>query len=63
MLLARDLIFSAISLEVSIAVQDSEGLIFWLMQHGKNLEVLGPENVRNRLVSTLKETLRLYTWK
>lgn len=47
-------------LEVSVAVQNSDGLIFWLMQHGTHMEVLAPENVRTKLVATLKDTLSLY---
>lgn len=46
--------------ECHVRVMHSNGLIYWLMQHGKQVKVLSPDSVKDELVDSLKETLAQY---
>jgi len=46
--------------ECHIRVMHSNGLIYWLMQHGKQIKVLSPDSVKNELIQNLKDTLDQY---
>ncbi|WP_373485867.1 helix-turn-helix transcriptional regulator [Acetobacterium malicum] len=46
--------------ECHIRVMHSQGLIYWLMQHGSKVKVLAPEAVRDELIASLKATLAQY---
>ena len=43
-----------------VNVLEGEGLYYWLMQYGKNIKVLEPIKVREKLICQLKETLKIY---
>lgn len=46
--------------ECSMRVMHSNGLIYWLMQHGKQIKVLSPDCVKDELIESLKSTLAQY---
>ncbi|KNZ41719.1 helix-turn-helix transcriptional regulator [Acetobacterium bakii] len=46
--------------ECHVRVMHSKGLIYWLMQHGKQVKVLSPDAVKHELVDSLKATLTQY---
>ncbi len=46
--------------ECHIRVMNSQGLIYWLMQHGSKVKVLAPETVKNQLIASLTATMALY---
>lgn len=45
---------------ISVKVYESDGLYYWLMQHGENIEVLEPEDVRKEMRSRLIEAVKIY---
>lgn len=46
--------------ECHVRVMHSNGLIYWLMQHGKQIKVLSPDGVKDELIQSLKNTLDQY---
>lgn len=46
--------------ECHVRVMQSNGLIYWLMQHGKQIKVLSPDCVKDTLIESLKSTLAQY---
>lgn len=46
--------------ECHIRVMHSQGLIYWLMQHGSKVKVLSPEAVKKELLDCLRATLDQY---
>lgn len=45
---------------VTFEIQDSEGLINWLMQFGKIYKVVEPVEIKEKLIRRLKETIEKY---
>lgn len=43
-----------------ISTQDSDGLYYWLMQRAASVQIVGPTQIREKLVQQLKSTLNLY---
>lgn len=59
----NDLIIAKVEdemIEVSVGVRDGEGLYYWILQHGSNMEVLSPNEIRQEVKKRLKNTLKLY---
>lgn len=56
----RILSYDAENADISIKTYESDGLYYWLMQHGENVKVLEPENVRDEIKSRLKSALSMY---
>jgi predicted DNA-binding transcriptional regulator YafY len=59
----NDLIISKVEeemIEVSVGVRDGEGLYYWILQHGSNMEVISPIEIRQEVKKRLKNTLKLY---
>lgn len=50
----------AAGFECHVRVMHSQGLIYWLMQHGPKVKVLYPETVRDELIASLQATLAQY---
>jgi predicted DNA-binding transcriptional regulator YafY len=46
--------------ECHIRVMHSQGLIYWLMQHGDKVKVLSPDAVKDELIASLQATLTQY---
>lgn len=46
--------------DITVEVNDGNGLYYWLMQHGTNIKVVSPQNVIDKLKLKLQETLELY---
>lgn len=46
--------------ECHVRVMHSQGLIYWLMQHGNKVKVLSPDAVKNELMESLESTLDQY---
>jgi predicted DNA-binding transcriptional regulator YafY len=46
--------------ECHIRLMNSQGLIYWLMQHGEKVRVLEPACVKTELIKTLEATLAQY---
>lgn len=46
--------------EVTIEVNDGNGLYYWLMQHGANIKVVSPQKVIDTLKTKLQEAIDLY---
>lgn len=46
--------------ECHVRVMHSQGLIYWLMQHGDKVKVLAPDAVRDELIASLQATLAQY---
>lgn len=46
--------------ECHVRVMHSQGLIYWLMQHGNKVRVLFPETVKDELITSLLSTLAQY---
>ena len=47
-------------LHAILEIQDSEGLISWLMQCGQKFKVIEPVDVREKLIGRLKDALLNY---
>ncbi len=47
-------------LYVSVQVNESEGLYYWLLQHGEYIEIVAPLIVRNNYITKLKSILMQY---
>ena len=59
----NDLIISKVEeemIEVSAGVRDGDGLYYWILQHGSNMEVTSPIEIREEVKKKLKNTLKLY---
>lgn len=37
-----------------------EAMLYWALQYNKNVEIIAPESLRNRMIETLNSTLNLY---
>lgn len=46
--------------EVSFSVGNGEGLYYWILQHGDNIELISPVEIRTEIKKILKNTLKLY---
>lgn len=59
----NDLIITKVEeemIEISVSVRDGEGLFYWILQHGSNMEVISPIEIREEVKKRLKNTLKLY---
>ncbi len=46
---------------ITVRVRASEqAMIYWALQYNTNVEVLSPASLRNKIISKLKETLKMY---
>ena len=46
--------------DVTVQAIKSDGLYYWLLQHGENIEVVSPRDVREEFISKLKNILSHY---
>jgi predicted DNA-binding transcriptional regulator YafY len=51
------------SMLVTATVLDTSELHWWLLGFGDQVEVLEPENIRNKIINILKSTVELYAEK
>lgn len=48
------------SVEVEIQVNGDNGVILWILQQGENVEVLSPQNLREKVKKRIKKMYRIY---
>lgn len=46
--------------DVSVCVNESQGLYYWLLQFGENVKVISPNSVKEKLIAKLKNICKQY---
>ncbi len=46
--------------DVSINVMESEGLYYWLLQHGENIEIISPQKIRDNFIQKIDGISKRY---